>query len=89
MAPEQPPHFADLAANIGKIKMPFRWLMFDEDGVVTEPAANELNDEVFESQADAESWLGEYFPELLEGGIESVSLLENDDLVYGPMSLRA
>lgn len=88
MAPDQTPNFAD-SADLSKIKLPFRWEMFDEAGAVTRPAAEELLDQLFENQADAESWLGEYFPELLDGGVESVSLLENGELVYGPMSLRA
>jgi hypothetical protein len=44
--------------------------------------------EVFPSQSDAESWLGEVWPELLHAGIEQVTLREDDRKVYGPMSLR-
>ena len=42
----------------------------------------------FPSQADAESWIGEAWSELLDRGIDQVSLLEGDRVVYGPMSLH-
>jgi hypothetical protein len=42
----------------------------------------------FPSQADAESWVGESWRDLLAQGVESVSLLHDGVLVYGPMSLR-
>jgi hypothetical protein len=42
----------------------------------------------FPTQADAETWIGETWQELLDGGVEQVSLLEDDHVVYGPMSLR-
>ncbi|WP_316669982.1 hypothetical protein [uncultured Propionibacterium sp.] len=41
----------------------------------------------FDTREDAESWLGESFEELADYGVSSVSLYEDDDLVYGPMSL--
>lgn len=44
--------------------------------------------ERFPSQGEAESWLGETYPDLLEGGVRAVSLYEGDRLVYGPMSLE-
>lgn len=42
----------------------------------------------FPSQADAESWVGESWRDLLAGGVDQVVLLEADREVYGPMSLR-
>lgn len=42
----------------------------------------------FPSQADAETWVGESWRELLEAGVESVTLLRDGEPVYGPMSLR-
>jgi hypothetical protein len=42
----------------------------------------------FPTQADAETWLGESWADLLASGVEEVSLLEADRIVYGPMSLR-
>jgi len=43
---------------------------------------------VFPSQADAETWLGEEFPTLVEAGVDQVVLLEGTREVYGPMSLH-
>ena len=42
----------------------------------------------FPSQADAESWIGETWADLLGQGVDAVSLLEDDRVVYGPMSLH-
>ena len=42
----------------------------------------------FPSQADAESWVGEAWQELLADGVDAVTLLEGDRVVYGPMSLH-
>ena len=42
----------------------------------------------FPTQGDAESWLGEQWRELLDDGVEQVTLLEADREVYGPMGLR-
>ncbi|WP_026926765.1 hypothetical protein [Granulicoccus phenolivorans] len=41
----------------------------------------------FADQAEAEEWLSANFEELLEQGLASVTLYEEDRLVYGPMSL--
>lgn len=48
----------------------------------------ELPSPSFPTQADAESWIGETWQELFAGGVEAVFLLEDDTVVYGPMSLR-
>jgi hypothetical protein len=45
--------------------------------------------QVFPSQGDAESWLGETWPELLHAGVAAVTLLDGDRKVYGPMGLAA
>lgn len=42
----------------------------------------------FPSQAEAETWLGEVWRDLLEAGVNDVSLFEQGRVVYGPMSLR-
>jgi hypothetical protein len=42
----------------------------------------------FPTQSDAETWIGETWQDLLDGGVEHVSLLEESRVVYGPMSLR-
>lgn len=41
----------------------------------------------FDTQQAAEEWLTSCFPDLLEAGIDEVTLFEEDRLVYGPMSL--
>jgi len=43
----------------------------------------------FESQAAAEAWLAGSYADLSELGVRSVTLYEEDRLVYGPMSLDA
>jgi hypothetical protein len=47
-----------------------------------------LGTERFPTQGEAESWLGETYPDLLTSGISAVSLYEGDRHVYGPMSLE-
>ena len=42
----------------------------------------------FPSQADAETWVGESWHDLLNAGVEQVTLLNAGERVYGPMSLR-
>ncbi|MFN8146700.1 MAG: hypothetical protein U0R76_04450 [Candidatus Nanopelagicales bacterium] len=44
--------------------------------------------EGFPAQSDAESWIGEEWASLLEQGVDAVTLLEGDRVVYGPMSLH-
>lgn len=43
---------------------------------------------VFSAQAEAESWVGEFWRELLAGGVDSITLMSGDRVVYGPMSLH-
>ncbi|HQR78769.1 MAG TPA: hypothetical protein PLT68_00970 [Actinomycetota bacterium] len=43
---------------------------------------------VFPTQADAETWIGEMWRSLLADGVQEASLLEEQRVVYGPMSLR-
>ena len=44
--------------------------------------------QAFPTQADAETWIGETWRELLDQGIDAVVLHEDDRVVYGPMSLH-
>ncbi|WP_375423193.1 hypothetical protein [uncultured Friedmanniella sp.] len=44
-------------------------------------------DQGFPTQGEAESWLGEVYPDLLAQGVRAVTLHEADRVVYGPMSL--
>ena len=63
------------------------WLYLDAHG---EPMAGEgLTATAFPTQGDAENYLGETWRDLLERGVEAVTLREGDAKVYGPMSLRA
>jgi hypothetical protein len=57
-----------------------------EDGGAPREGAPEPGS--FPSQADAESFIGESWRELLDAGVEQVSLFEADRKIYGPMSLR-
>jgi hypothetical protein len=43
----------------------------------------------FPTQGEAETWLGEFYPDLLDSGVATVTLFEEDRLVYGPMRLDA
>ncbi|BAU82699.1 hypothetical protein SLA_1761 [Streptomyces laurentii] len=45
--------------------------------------------EEFTTQGDAESWLGEYWRDLLDGGADQATLAEDGTTVYGPMPLNA
>ncbi len=62
------------------------WRYEDAEGSAVTPAGAPSRG--FPTQSDAESWLGEEWRALLENGVEAVHLLENDQVVYGPMSLR-
>lgn len=48
--------------------------------------AGEL-DQRFSTQADAEAWLTEHYPDLHDEGVREVTLMEEDRVVYGPMGL--
>ncbi|GAB2760649.1 hypothetical protein ACXR8F_10760 [Terrabacter sp. AAH1] len=63
------------------------WLFLDAHGEAMEGEG--LTTTGFPTQSDAESYLGESWRELLERGVEAVTLRENGAVVYGPMSLRA
>jgi hypothetical protein len=58
-------------------------------GIRSGVAAKPLGTERFPSQGEAESWLGETYPDLLASGVHAVSLYEGDRHVYGPMGLEA
>ncbi len=66
--------------------MAWTWRFEKSDGGETAPA---VEPEEFTTQGDAESWIGEVWHELLEGGADQVTLLEDGNKVYGPMSLHA
>lgn len=62
--------------------MPWSWRYTDGRG---EPAVGPV--EVFGSQSDAESWLGQSWRDLVAAGVETVTLLEDDRVEYD-MSLQ-
>ncbi len=60
----------------------WRWRCADESG---EPAGIEVPG--FDSQQGAEGWLAENFEDLADDGVATVTLLNGDREVYGPMPL--
>ena len=72
-------------------KTTWRWRFEDASGTETTHAGAGAASGVtgFPSQSDAESWIGEVWRDLLDDGVEQVTLFEGDREVYGPMSLHA
>lgn len=66
--------------------MPWSWRYEKSDGAVVSAPA--LQEAIFASQGDAESWLGENWQDLLEGGVDQVTLFDDARREYGPMSLH-
>ena len=66
--------------------MPWTWRYEKADGAVV--TADDLQEAIFVSQGDAESWLGENWRALLAIGVDQVTLLEDARTEYGPMSLQ-
>lgn len=65
--------------------MTFTWTYQTADG---DPVPGQPGSQGFPTQADAETWIGETWRELLDGGVDAVLLREDDHVVYGPMSLH-
>lgn len=62
------------------------WEFLDTSGTaLAEPQAASP---AFPTQSEAESWIGEVWPDLVDAGVDAVTLREGDTVVYGPMSLR-
>ncbi|MEA5154822.1 hypothetical protein [Raineyella sp.] len=67
--------------------MAFSWTT---DPALDDDTAAELGlTATFATQAAAEEWFSEHWTDLDEAGVESVSLLDGNTLVYGPMALSA
>lgn len=66
--------------------MDYRWRCSDSEGhdVAGAPGAEAR----FADQAEAEEWLAASWPDLRAAGVESVTLLDGEVEVYGPMSLN-
>ncbi len=59
------------------------WRYEDEQGAVVDGPIPQQ----FDNRSDAESWLGESWRELSEAGVHQVSLINDGNVVYGPMGL--
>ena len=70
--------------------MSWTWRYERSDGspVNFEQSSKRSADESFPSQSDAETWIGEVWKDLLDDGVDQVTLLEDARVVYGPMSLH-
>ena len=66
--------------------MTWTWRFETADGTAA-PDRPERS-QAFPTQSDAETWIGESWRELLDGGVDQVSLLEEGRVAYGPMSLH-
>ena len=76
------PSGSDTSGQAGDAESPWTWRLETADGHVTGTS------EAFESQSDAETWLGAEFGDLLDHGVDQVTLLEGETVAYGPMSLH-
>ncbi len=66
--------------------MAWSWRLETSDGTAVDAPGVPQS---FPSQADAETWLGESWRDLLAGGVDQVTLLEDGRAVYErPMSLH-
>lgn len=84
MLPDQPSTFRAPS----EAERPWRWTLLASSGAEVS-VTDEFAGQRFASQADAESWVGEFWAELAEQGVDEVTLHEGDRAVYGPMSLHA
>ena len=69
--------------------MAWTWRYEDPSGATVVPLESAPTADSFPNQADAESWIGENWRELLAAGVAQVTLLEDDRQVYGPMGLSS
>ncbi len=64
----------------------WRWRLENAAG---DEVTSSVGQPTFPSQSDAESWVGEVWRDLAEDGVDAVTLLEGDRVVYESMSLQA
>jgi hypothetical protein len=69
--------------------MTWHWRLEDPSGATIDPEALGVEVPASENQGDAESWLGENWRDLLERGVATVTLFDDESEVYGPMGLAA
>lgn len=65
--------------------MAYRW----ESAGASDGAREAGLGRAFDTQEQAEAWLTAFYEDLVDTGVEMVSLVEEGRLVYGPMSLLA
>ena len=65
--------------------MVWTWRYEKADGSVVAPAGG--SQEEFPGQGDAESWIGESWKQLVEDGVDTAVLLDDDRVIYS-MSLH-
>ena len=63
----------------------FSWTYCDADGAPIPDLG--LSGAAFPTRSEAEAWLAEEWSTLADAGVGSVSLMDRDEVVYGPMSL--
>lgn len=66
--------------------MAWTWRFETAEGAETSPS---VVPEEFTTQGDAESWIGEYWKDLLEGGVDQVKLSDDAGIELYTMSLSA
>ena len=71
------------SAELDPVVATWHWIFCDEAGVAI--AGPPLS---FSSQPAAEDWLRESFEDLLDLGINAVTLVDGERTIYGPMSLE-
>ena len=82
--PEQPPTFRPPSPT----ERPWWWRLENAVGAEV-TVSDDLAEQRFANQADAESWVGETWSDLAAEGVDAVTLFEHERQVYGPMSLHA
>ena len=65
---------------------PWTWTFEDANGNAVSPPSAPTTP--FPTQADAESWVGETYQQLVSEGVDAVRLFDGETEVYGPMSLH-
>ena len=77
-------------ASIESPRSSWRWRFEDGSGAEVSLGGDSTASGVtgFPSQSDAESWIGEVWRDLVDEGVDQVTLFEGDREVYGPMSLH-
>ena len=87
MLPPEPPSARRATGRAPAPEPAWWWRLETASGEVVESSVH--SSQRFESQAEAESWVGEVFADLAAEGVDAVTLFEVDRAVYGPMSLHA